>query len=398
MIAGKSTIEYKNKCSGCSACVNSCPLGIVFMKEDTEGFLYPHISDVEKCNHCGVCEHVCHYADSSVIPTTPKNVIACKCKDNDIREESSSGGIFSVLAELALSDGGVVFGASFDENCVLIHSFEEDEDYKKFRTSKYVQSDLRNVFVETKTALDNGRKVLFTGTPCQITGLKSFLQKDYENLFCVDFICHGVPSPKMLRMHLDELSQNVDGEIVNIRFRTKKGLWKKCTTTTITTITGHVFSIKRDSFMLGFLQNLYLRPSCHNCNVNNHRSKADISIGDYWGCETKYRKFDDERGVSLILIRSDKGINTFASIEHKMDFMEIELDHPLIFNPNIVRSTRPNKNRDVFFKLIDEGLPFSECVKKFTVTHIELVREVLSPGQVRWIQLILSKLKKTKRI
>jgi len=364
------------------------------MKQDNEGFMYPHKKDEDVCGDCGRCNSACFYNDQQKI-TAPTSIYACKIKDDDIRKSSSSGGVFSALAERVISQGGVVFGAAFDENCILIHSFAEGSDYVKFRRSKYVESDLKETYPTVQKFLDDGRKVLFTGTPCKISGLLKYLRKSYENLLCMDFICHGVPSPLMLKIHLDEISKDTPGKIIDFRFRTKDDVWKKCISTTATTDLGNVISKKRDSFMLGFLQNLYLRPSCHSCFANGFRSGADITIGDYWGAETMHREFDDEKGVSLLMIRSKKGEVAFEGIKSKMEIIEADLNHILIFNPNIERATSPHPARAKFFDLV-KSVPFSRCVKKFTKKHIEIARVLLSPGQIRWIQFIMSKIKKQK--
>jgi coenzyme F420-reducing hydrogenase beta subunit len=365
------------------------------MRADGEGFLYPHKKDEKVCGSCVAC--ACFYNDTLKV-TPPKKVFACKSKNDAVRKSSSSGGVFSGLAEYVIAQGGVVFGAAFDENCILVHSFAEGDDYVKFRRSKYVESDLKNSYPAAKKFLDDGRKVLFSGTPCQIAGLLKFLRKGYENLLCVDFICHGVPSPFMLKLHLDEITKDAPGDAADIRFRTKDGVWKKCTTTTTTTTTtGFEIVTKRDSFMLGFLQNLYLRPSCHSCAANAFRSGADITIGDYWGAETRIRKFDDEKGISLVMVRTDAGQAAFSGIEKTMDVLPADLNHAIIFNPNINRATKPHPKREEFFKLLQEGTPFSQCVKKFTKTHIELIRELFSPSQIRYVQLVLFRLRNVRR-
>jgi len=382
----------KNECCGCGACKNACPKSNINMATDEEGFLYPQMKDKLLCGDCALCQRVCFY-NKDLQSNPPNKVLACKSKVDDIRYNSSSGGVFSILAESVLVKGGVICGAAFDDNCVLIHSFAEGDDYVKFRRSKYVQSDTKDAYTQTKQYLEEGRDVLFTGTPCQIAGLKSFLNKDYEKLLCMDFICHGVPSPKMFRAHLSEISAEVGSDVVDYCFRTKDGVWKKLTTTIASTRDGNVVTTKRDPYMLGFLQNLYLRPSCHSCGANKFRSGADITIGDYWGCETAHRSFDDEKGISIALLHSNKGHVAFDDIKEKVQTIEADLNHAVIFNRNLVSASLPHPKRADFFRKIQSGVSFSVCVKMFTKNCTEIARNLLSPGQVRYIQLFLSKLK-----
>ena len=385
-------IDKKETCCGCKACVSACPKDNINYESDKEGFFYPQKNDPLKCGNCSVCKNVCFYHNDAQ-SVEPLEVLACKIKDDTIRRDSSSGGVFSALAEYVLSLNGVVCGAAFDDECALIHRFAEGDDYKYFRKSKYVQSDMKNTLLEAKRYLEADRYVLFCGTPCQIASLRCFLGRDFEKLLCVDFICHGVPSPLMLRAHLDETEKQNGGKVANISFRTKDGVWKKLTTTTTTMRDGTEIVTKRNPFMLGFLQNLYLRPSCHRCAANNFRSGADITIGDYWGAETAHRHFDDDKGISLIMLNSAKGQSVFEYIKSSMDVIEADLNHAIIFNPNIIKASLSHPKRAEFFNLFYGSVPFSKCVAKFTKTYVEIARVLLSPSQVRHIQLFLSKLR-----
>ena len=186
-------IARKEDCTGCHSCYNVCPKKCIDMKFDEEGFLYPSI-DSSKCVECGLCEKVCPIIHTIEIENEPI-AVGCYNKDEKIRMDSSSGGIFTLLSELVIQYGGVVFGAEFDENYNVRHSYVDNiEDLYKFRGSKYVQSTIGNSYYNAKQFLEQGRQVLFSGTPCQITGLKRYLQKDYDNLICQDIVCHGVPS------------------------------------------------------------------------------------------------------------------------------------------------------------------------------------------------------------
>ena len=230
-------IEEKSKCCGCNACVQRCPKHCIAMREDEEGFLYP-IIDESSCINCGLCEKVCPVLNQGE-ERKPLKVYAAKNRNEEIRMQSSSGGIFTLLAEQIIQEGGVVFGARFDENWDVIHDYTETIDgLASFRGSKYVQSRVGETYKQAESFLKQGRKVMFAGTPCQISGLKLFLCKDYENLLTVDFICHGVPSPGVWRKYLEELIARQGGGknsvlshpnelITHIEFRNKRLGWKK---------------------------------------------------------------------------------------------------------------------------------------------------------------------------
>lgn len=194
-------IKDKSNCCGCNACVQKCPKQCISMREDDEGFLYPYVDKI-LCIDCGLCEKTCPVINSKE-ERKPLNVFAAKKPNDEVRMQSSSGGIFTLLAENVIDEGGVVFGAGFNERWEVVHSFaEKKEDLAKFRGSKYVQSKVGNSYKQAEAFLKQGRKVLYSGTPCQIAGLKQYLRKDYANLLAVDFICHGVPSPGVFRTYL----------------------------------------------------------------------------------------------------------------------------------------------------------------------------------------------------
>lgn len=233
-------IIEKKDCCGCSACVQKCPRQCISLQEDEEGFLYPIVNE-QACIDCGLCEQVCpilHPGEAH----KPFKVFAAKNSNEKIRSESSSGGVFTILAESVLEEGGVVFGAKFSEHWGVVHDYTETkEGLAAFRGSKYVQSCIGDCFIKAKSFLVQGRKVLFSGTPCQISGLKRFLGKEYGNLLAVDFICHGVPSPKVWRMYLEETitrecarnsvpscsAHDRNVLVKGISFRDKRIGWKK---------------------------------------------------------------------------------------------------------------------------------------------------------------------------
>ena len=218
-------ISDKRNCCGCTACSQVCPKSCITMQIDEEGFKYPQV-DANLCVDCGLCEKVCPYLNSYPIPEEKPASFACKTKDDDLRGKSSSGGLFSVLATKIIQENGVVFGARFNEDWDVYHDYTETEaGLAEFRGSKYVQSDMGDCFAQVKNFLKTGRKVLFTGTPCQVAGLNHFIQKKFENLYTVDFVCHCVPSPKVWKSYLKEVRGNAT--ITHISFRDKSEGWAR---------------------------------------------------------------------------------------------------------------------------------------------------------------------------
>ena len=339
-------IKEKTQCCGCASCVQRCPKQCISLKEDTEGFLYP-VVDKENCIDCGLCERVCPILHRNKA-RTPLKVYAAKHMSEEIRMKSSSGGIFTLLAEQILNEGGVVFGARFDESWDVIHDYTETKDgLKSFRGSKYVQSRISYTFKKVESFLKDGRMVMFTATPCQIAGLKSFLRKEYDNLLAVDIVCHGVPSPLVWREYLQYTKKKE--EITSINFRDKTESWKEYRMN----IKGKNNLIVKESFfyniyMRGFLKDLYLRPSCYNCSFKSNRSDSDITLGDFWGINHHMPDFDDDKGVSLVLLQSQKGIEYYNSVAP--NHIETEYNIALAGNPAIEQSAKCNlKYRKLFW-------------------------------------------------
>lgn len=351
-------IVNKSFCCGCAACVQICPKKCISLTEDKEGFLYP-IVDKAACIDCGLCEKVCPYLTEG-IEREPKVVYAAKHSNEDIRLYSSSGGVFTLLAEKIINDGGVVFGARFDDKWEVEFAYSETIDgLSAFRGSKYVQARVGNAFIDAERFLKDGRKVLFSGTPCQIKGLLRYLRKDYENLMTIDFVCHGVPSPKVWRLYLKEevkrfahqgddgknivLSSLVMPTIKGINFRDKSSGWKKFSFTlqlTKALAEGEQNSVLRSNkfyenpFMQAFLSDLILRPSCYACPAKSGKSGSDITIGDFWGIENIKPEIDDDRGVSLVMVHNETNFcNMDLSSMTKLTFQDA-----LNGNPSIAKS------------------------------------------------------------
>ena len=346
-------IKKKEECCGCYACTNVCPKICIEMKVDEEGFWYPQVNK-EKCIECGLCEKVCPVINSPKIDENDTIAYACKNNNEEDRKISSSGGIFSLLCDEVIKNNGVVFGAGFDEDFDVIHSYSETlEGCSIFRGSKYVQSKIGNTYKEAKSFLDNGRIVLFSGTQCQIKGLNLYLRKKYDKLIATEIVCHGVPSPKIFKNYRELLSKKYNSEIKDIRFRDKTKGWKEFSYVT-EFINNEKYSktLKEDLFMRGFLKNIYLRPSCYDCKAKNYTSGSDLSLADYWGIQNKHPEFDDDKGTSLVLVNSSKGNVIFDSISKNMKFLKTDLKYATMNNPCIVKPVKYNYDREKFFKAI----------------------------------------------
>lgn len=387
-------ILNKQDCCGCSACVQRCPKQCITLHEDEEGFLYPQV-DMVTCINCGLCEKVCpvlHQAEERA----PLEVYAAKNPNEEIRHESSSGGIFTLLAEQIIDAGGVVFGVKWNEHFEAVHAFTETkEGLAAFRGSKYVQSQVGDTFKQAEKFLKQGRQVLYSGTPCQIAALKLYLRKEYENLLAVDIICHGAPSPGVFRWYLSEeitqeaarqsgekiqfrsslpipsiakadvLAREQGFKIEDIRFRDKRVGWKKFSfvlslkplSKVITAGEKNSVSLSyilhENSFMKGFLRNIYLRPSCYACPAKGGKSGSDITLADYWGIQHLMPKFDDDRGVSALTINTEKGQKAMQTID--AEIRSTPYDDLCTKNPSLLNSCSIPAKRSHFFATSKKG-------------------------------------------
>ena len=338
-------------CCGCSACVNVCPQKCISMISDEEGFLYPRI-DVSSCIDCGLCEKTCPFM-AQLEPHLPNVAYAAINADNKEREQSSSGGVFSMLARQVLLEEGIVFGAAFDDEWNVCHAAIKDiYDLPSIRGSKYVQSIIGDCYKLIEKYLHEGKKVLFSGTPCQVAGLKLYLRKDYKNLFTVDVVCHGVPSPRVWKDYISSIQKN---SIINsITFRDKCTGWKNYSFSATFT-NGYSIQEEHNSnlFIQGFLHNMYLRPSCHQCKVKGGRSGSDITLGDYWGVHNIHNELNDNKGVSLVLVHTAKGnamIQKVCPILKKTSY-----DQAIKWNACVEMSTPQDKWRTIFWNHYNEG-------------------------------------------
>lgn len=327
----------KRNCCGCEACINACPKGCISPIIDEEGFLYPKV-DLSKCIDCHICEQVCP-------ELTPYNSInnfksyAAWNTNNSIRMSSSSGGIFSAIAEEIIRDGGIVYGARFNETLELSHRFCDNiDELSKLRGSKYLQSRIGDTFKHVRDNLIKNRVVLFSGTGCQIAGLKHYLKKDYPNLYTIEVICHGVPSPKVWKDYVRHIIGNkIQGKNPIISFRNKRQGWKRFSMNiewqSKNKAKRYICEFQQDVYMKCFLKNLTLRPSCYNCPVKESKSGADLLLGDFWGIENCYPQYDDDKGCSAVIVLSEKGsiLLNLSNLEKRVvDYENILIGNPIL--------------------------------------------------------------------
>lgn len=386
-------IKEKYECCGCGACVQRCPKHCIEFIKDKEGFLYPKV-DETTCINCGLCEKVCPVINQNSI-RKPLDIYAASNTNEVIKAESSSGGIFTILAETIINEGGVVFGARFNEQYEVVHDFTDNiSGLVAFRGSKYVQSKIGNSFSEAETFLKQNRRVLFSGTPCQISGLKKFLRKEYSNLVTVDFVCHGVPSPEVWRKYLSSIIRpnGVDGKnsvslslkdmlsIESISFRDKRNGWKKYgfsvrQKSALKADKNTVFPsdnndtiiyepFDKNAYLHGFVRNLYLRPSCYHCPSKSFKSGSDYTLADFWGASCYIK--DDDKGISILFVHNNK-LNIDTS-----SFIRIDMEAAIGQNPAITKSSNMKDGRDAFFrKMPNNELDIEALIKKYAKYSIK---------------------------
>lgn len=351
------------------------------MIADDEGFLYPEI-DSSRCVNCGLCARACPSLNRPV-PRTPLAVYAAKANDTALRLASSSGGIFSLLARQILAKGGRVFGAAFDKRDWSVEHIgvSDEAGLAELRGSKYVQSRTAGIYREVKSALDVNLPVLFTGTPCQIAALRAYLNlqpsTSTSNLYLVEVICHGAPSPKVWQKYLDWQCESASAQgrgsapaegrnIRRISFRHKNCGWKRYSLSLrFANDKEYLRQFPDDPFMRAFLHELCNRPSCHDCKVRELRSGADLTLGDFWGIQHELPAFDDDRGASLVLVNSEKGAALFRGISDAIESASSSFEVVANHNSALVCSPAPNPRRARFLSQVTP-VNFAALARKLT--------------------------------
>lgn len=354
-------IVDKKDCTGCWGCVNICPKLCITMKIDKEGFDYPIVNESD-CIKCKKCINTCPVLHKQEKENKPV-AYACFNKDEEIRKESSSGGVFTLLARNIIEDNGVVFGARFNASFDVEHNYIETlDEIKVFRGSKYVQSRIGYTFTQVKEFLEDGRKVLFSGTPCQIGGLKSFLEKDYENLICIDIICHGVPSPMVWNKYKNEISNG--RKITNINFRDKTYGWKDYSfRMNFEDGTSYFEKGTENKYIRGFIGDIYLRNSCYQCKFKTLHRQSDLTLADFWGIENINKNMYDGKGTSFLIINSEIGNQILQRIKEQIEVKEADLEESIKYNMSAVRASYRNTRREYFFRNINR-FKFNKLVEK----------------------------------
>lgn len=345
-------VTDKSQCTGCGACANICPQKCIAMEADAEGFLYPEVNE-DMCLQCEICIAACPViaAGEAEQPDRTK-AYAAKHTDEAIRKESSSGGVFSALAEVFLQEGGVVVGAAFTSDWRSVRHFavEKTENLWKLRGSKYLQSEIGMTYQDVKYWLLQGRKVFFTGTPCQVEGLRSYLGKEWENLLCADLICHGVPSANVWERYLAWQEKNYDGATSHVSFRDKKEGWRNyAVRISFSNEISHTTRGSEDLYIRAFLRDICLRPSCYNCPFKDIRRKADLTMADFWGIKQIAPELDDDRGTSLVLVHTIKGQHVLEQAANRLTLKAVPLEAAIQGNPAAIKSADCPWQRDQFF-------------------------------------------------
>ncbi len=332
-------IDIKNPadCCGCTACASICAHDAITMKPDALGFLYPEVNR-DKCVNCGLCEKVCAFNDHYDISSNLKKprVYAVRHKNIHEIETSRSGAAFIAISDYILENGGVVYGAGYTDHFRVVHKRAvTKEERNEFKGSKYVQSDMNTVFRQVKKDLRDGLTVLFSGTPCQTAGLNSYVGKRLRgNLILVDIVCHGVPSPYIWRDYILWLEKKHGRKIITVNFRDKSRIgWAGH-------IESYVFSngkkIEATKYKDLFFMNIMLRSSCSVCKFSNTRRPSDFTIGDFWGLYKFNSDFNkDNKGVSLLLVNTEKAITIFQKVTRNINFLQFELQQCM--QPNLIK-------------------------------------------------------------
>ena len=310
----------KEDCYGCYACLNICPKNAISMEHSLEGFLYPNI-DNSICINCGLCKKVCPVIEFKAF-SKPIDVYSGWSTNEEVRLNSSSGGAFTELSRIILDKSGIVFGCTFDNNTLTAkHIFIDDiKDIYKLQGSKYIQSNIGHTYKKVKDFLTNGIYVLFSGTPCQIAGLKKYLGKNYDNLFTVDLVCHGVPSPLIFKDYIDFIKKKYNFQKINdVKFRKKDFSWiyynMEINGDSSSGKLKYVGTYYRDPYLRGFSRDLFLRNSCHTCKFANFNRVSDVTIADWWNYKKKCKKDIgfQYKGVSLLLFNNEKSVSFFKN-------------------------------------------------------------------------------------
>ncbi|MBN1604005.1 MAG: Coenzyme F420 hydrogenase/dehydrogenase, beta subunit C-terminal domain [Chitinispirillaceae bacterium] len=342
----------KEDCCGCTACKNICPKSAIDMVPDEEGFLYPQINK-DICIECGLCQKVCTFQNGYATPHNFEKplVYAVRHKNENELLTSRSGAMFIAISDYILTHNGIIYGAGYSDHFRVVHKRATTKtERNEFKGSKYVQSDLNETFEQVKDDLQNKRMVLYSGTPCHTSGLCSYLLKnkiDTKNLYVCDIVCHGAPSPFIWRDYISYIEKKYKDDIIAVSFRDKQWGWEAHVESFILQRTNQKVMTKTYTDL--FYQHIILRPSCSVCRYTNFRRPADITLADYWGWKKVSQEFNaDNKGVSLVLVNTQKGRNVFENVKQYINYLESSADKCI--QPNLQLPSKASSFRNLFWK------------------------------------------------
>lgn len=368
-------IIEKDTCCGCTACYSICPQNAISMEADAEGFKYPKIEE-EKCVKCNLCETVCPIKNNpSVKVNFERQGIIARTNEESVLNKCSSGGMFFPIAKWIIDKGGYVCGATYDKNFQVIHNLVNNKnELINYMGSKYVQSNLNNCFTTIKKLLETGGTVAFFGTTCQVYGLKKFLQKEYENLYTIDLVCHGTPSPKLLEKYLNYHQNKQKCKVTNINFRSKKyGYHVASLTIDFENGKQYCASARTDYLLRAFFSEIASRPSCYNCHFKIVERCSDLTVYDAWHAHELVDTIkDDDKGFTHVIIQSEKGSELFKALSDEISFWKVDLKKAIYLDgPMIENSAIMHENRNIFYKDIDNYGLEKSIAKNIPISHID---------------------------
>ncbi|MBE6574080.1 MAG: 4Fe-4S dicluster domain-containing protein [Ruminococcaceae bacterium] len=336
-------------CMGCMLCAEKCPKGAIKI-EKKAGYYHP-VVDIDKCIECGLCNKLCP-VNAPKKSNEPKEIYALRTKNEDKLRASSSGGAAGLLSERIIAMGGVVSGVVYDDKMHPVHRIARtDKELSALRGSKYVQSAMGNIYSELKCELEKGIPVLATGTPCQIAAIKNYFGDRYENLYTMDLICHGVQSPVVFENYIAQLEGQYGKKVTDFKFRDKTKGWKKSNVKVTFEDGSDVIMTRSECEYFRYFD--YLRQSCYNCHFRNFNNYSDVTVGDYWGIETLTDRFDDDKGVSIMLVHTEKGSQLAAQIKENAEICDSNLEHAVKTHKKLKKSIAQPKYRDPFFSILE---------------------------------------------
>ena len=366
-------IQNKTDCCGCNACGDICPKNAITFGTDPEGFWYPEV-DPCKCIECGLCEKVCPVLNVKELKKNDLAEPVCYAAEHrnlEVIFDSTSGGVFSAMAEILYRSGGYVGGAVFNEDFSVSHYISADKgDLPRLRSSKYLQSSLEGFYARVGALVKAGEQVLVCGTPCQMAGLRAFLGKDYDNLLIADFICRGINSPKVWQKYLKSFEERYGSPVVYAKAKSKEYGWRNLTQKVILADGRHLYeTLEQSNFTKGYLRtNVYCRPSCYDCKFKGFPRIADITLADFWGIERVNRSMEKNLGTSLVLLNSQKGVRFFERFQARLHCFPVAFDSILAGNPALTRPLDPPRvDRAQFFRDLD-AMSFTQLADKYIDT------------------------------